>query len=59
VLKHDRIAGDIFFIPVLLAEGGVEGLILAGQITFFKINLNFLYQKSKLTAQFIGAWSIL
>jgi hypothetical protein len=34
VLKHDRIAGDIFFIPVLLAEGGVECLILACPMTF-------------------------
>jgi len=43
VLKYGRIAGDIFFIPVLLAEVGVGGL----------------NKKSKLTAQFISAWSIL
>jgi len=36
VLKHDYIAGDIFFIPVLLAEGGVKGLILARPMTFLK-----------------------
>jgi hypothetical protein len=34
VLKHDRVAGDIFFIPVLLAEGGIEYLILVCPMTF-------------------------
>jgi len=36
VLKHERIAGDIFFILVLLAEDGFVGLILACPMTFLK-----------------------
>jgi hypothetical protein len=37
VLKYGRIAGDIFFIPVLLAEAGVEGLNLACPLAFLNI----------------------